>query len=110
MSRGSNRWVRLLAAALALLACADLTLDAACDPIHPPAPRTSASLRADSGAPGEAATLCVADCYCCARSDTPRAAAHLPPPPAVAEPHPAPSKALVTFVRAVPDPPPPAFS
>jgi hypothetical protein len=104
---------RLVALLLAAVVCADVTLDAACDPIGLPGPASAAAaLSAGTGASdGDAcASTCVADCFCCSRSETAGPALILPGLTALAQ---APSPSLTSVpavVRPVPQPPPLALS
>ena len=96
---------------LAAVVCADMTLDAACDPIAFPGPAAAAGVRpADAGRADACADECVPDCFCCSRSETAGPALTLPPLTALAQ-TPSPSPASVpAAVRPVPDPPPLALS
>jgi len=102
---------RLVALLLAAVVCADVTLDAACDPIGllGPAP-AAAALTADTGACDACAESCVPDCFCCSRSETAGPALILPGLTALAQaPSPDPIS-VPAIVRPVPEPPPLALS
>lgn len=96
---------------LAAAVCADVTLDAACDPIGLPGPaKTAAVFCSDTGADDACAQSCVPDCFCCSRSETAGQALTLPPLTALAQaPTPIADSALAV-VRPVPEPPPLALS
>ncbi len=100
---------RLVALLLAAVVCADVTLDAACDPIGLPGSGSTAA--ASSADPGDAcADTCVADCFCCSRSEPPGVALILPGLTALAQaPSLDPAK-VPAVVRPVPEPPPLALS
>jgi hypothetical protein len=101
---------RLVALLLAAVVCADVTLDAACDPIRLPNPASTAAFSAGTGHGDDCANTCVADCFCCSRSETAGPALVLPGLTALAQvpsPSPAPVPAVV---RPVPQPPPLALS
>ena len=101
----------LVALMLAALVCADVTLDAACDPIRlPAAAAAAAAFSPDSETSDACAETCVADCFCCSRSETAGPALVLPGLTALA---PAPSldpASVPAVVRTVPQPPPLALS
>ena len=96
---------------LAAVVCADMTLDAACDPIAFPGRAAAAGVRpADAGRADACADECVPDCFCCSRSETAGTALTLPGLSDLAQ-APSPSLAPVpAVVRPVPDPPPLALS
>jgi hypothetical protein len=102
---------RLVALLLAAVVCADVTLDAACDPIGLAGPAsTAAAFSADTGTGDACAETCVADCFCCSRSETAGPALILPALTALAQ---APSSSpafMPAVVRPVPEPPPLALS
>ena len=102
---------RLVALLLAAVVCADVTLDAACDPIGlPGSASTAQAFSADAGTRDVCADTCVADCFCCSRSETAGPALILPSLTALARalsPNPA---AVPAVVRSVPEPPPLALS
>ena len=102
---------RLVALMLAAVVCADVTLDAACDPIGlPGAASAAAAFSADNEARDACAETCVADCFCCSRSETAGPAVVLPGLTALAQ-APSPDPASVpSVVRPVPEPPPLALS
>jgi len=102
---------RLVAWLLAAVVCADVTLDAACDPIGFPGPASAAAaFSADSESRDACAETCVADCFCCSRSETAGPALVLPGLTALAQ-TPSPDPASVrSVVRPVPEPPPLALS
>ena len=61
---------RIVALLLAAVVCADMTLDAACDPIAFPGPPAAAAVSPDeTGGADACADLCVPDCFCCSRSE-----------------------------------------
>jgi hypothetical protein len=104
--------LRLVAVLLAAVVCADVTLDATCDPIGLPSPAaTTAALSAnDGGATDACAGSCIPDCFCCSRSETAGPALTLPSLTALAQgPSPRPASVL-SVVRPVPEPPPLALS
>jgi hypothetical protein len=96
---------------LAAVVCADVTLDAACDPIGLPGPASAAAaFSAGEGTTDACAGTCVADCFCCSRSETASPTLTLPDLTALAQ---APSLApdcVSAVVRPVPEPPPLALS
>ena len=102
---------RLLALLLAAVVCADMTLDAACDPIDVPGPASAvAALAAHTGSADACASFCVPDCFCCSRSETASPALTLPPLTVLAQalsPNPA---SVPAVVRPVAEPPPLALS
>jgi hypothetical protein len=102
---------RLAALLLAAVVCADVTLDAACDPIGLPGPASAApAFSADTGNGDACAESCVPDCFCCSRSETAVQVLALPGLTALAQaPSPAPVSVLAV-VRPVPEPPPLALS
>jgi len=102
---------RLVALLLLAVACADVTLDAACDPIGFPGPASAAAaLSADAGNGDARTKSCVPDCFCCSRSETAGPALALPGLTVLAQaPSPDPSS-VPAVVRPVPDPPPLALS
>ena len=76
-SRGSV--CRLAALLLAAVVCADVTMDAACDPIAFPGPAAANAIRpADAGRSEACADQCVPDCFCCSRSEQASPALVLP--------------------------------
>jgi len=105
------RCPRLVALLLAAVVCADVTLDAACDPIGLLDPTTTAkAFSADTASCEACAATCVGDCFCCSRSETAGPAMTLPPLTALSR-CPSPDPASVpAFVRPVPEPPPLALS
>jgi hypothetical protein len=96
---------------LAAVVCADVTLDAACDPIDVPGPASAVAARsADTGSADVCTSFCVPDCFCCSRSETASPALTLPPLTALAQ-APSPNPASVPAgVRPVAEPPPLAIS
>ena len=102
---------RLVALLLAAVVCADVTLDAACDPIGLPGPASAAAASsADRGPADACAESCVPDCFCCSRSETAGPALVLPGLTALARvPSPDPVS-VPAIVRPVPQPPPLALS
>ena len=102
---------RLVALLLAAVVCADVTLDTACDPIGLPGPATTATaFSADAGASDACADTCVADCYCCSRSETPGPALRLPALTALAQAPVLNPASVPAVVLPVPEPPPLALS
>jgi len=103
---------RLVALLLAAIVCADVTLDAACDPIDLPGSASGATaVSAGGSSPDDScASFCVPDCFCCSRSETAGPALVLPGLTALAQ-APSPDPASVpSVVRPVPEPPPLALS
>jgi hypothetical protein len=102
---------RLVALLLAAVVCADITLDAACDPIALPGAESSVpAFSVDTGTGDACGDTCVADCFCCSRSETAGPALILPSLTELAQ-APSPSPASVpTVVRPVAEPPPLALS
>jgi len=102
---------RLVALLLAAVAYADVTLDAACDPIAFPGPSSAAAVfSADTGNGDACAKSCVPDCFCCSRSETAVPALALPGLTVLAQAlSPAPAS-VTAVVRPVPNPPPLALS
>ena len=102
---------RLVALLLLAVACADVTLDAACDPIGFPGHATAAvAFSVDAGTCGARAATCVADCFCCSRGETAGPAVTLPALTVLARclsPNPA---SVPAVVRPVSEPPPLARS
>jgi hypothetical protein len=111
MSLWQRTGPRFVALLLAAVVCADVTLDVACDPIGLPGPATAAAVSADDAGTGDARPgTCVADCFCCSRSETAGPALVLPGLTATAQ-APSPDPASVpAVVRPVPQPPPLALS
>jgi hypothetical protein len=105
VSRGAGS--RLAALLIAAVVCADVTLDAACDPIAFSGPGAAAAMQAADSGRSEACTdQCVPDCFCCSRSESAGPAVILPELAALARtwlPRPAPAPAVV---RPVLEPPP----
>ena len=102
---------RLVALLLAAVVCADVTLDAACDPIGLAGPAsTAAAFSADTGTGDACAETCVADCFCCSRSETAGPALALPGLTALAQAPPPDPAFVPAVVRPVPEPPPLALS
>jgi hypothetical protein len=104
---------RLVALLLAALVCADVTLDAACDPIR--LPGLASTVPAFSAGPqtGDACTdtdTCVADCFCCSRSETAGPAMILPDLTVVAQAAAMSPASIPAVVQPVPEPPPLAHS
>jgi hypothetical protein len=97
---------RLVALLLAAVVCADVGLDAACDPLGLPGPAATAAFSAATG-PGDACEgFCVPDCFCCSLSETASPALTLPGLTALAQaPSPDPASVLAV-VRPVPELPP----
>jgi hypothetical protein len=102
---------RLVALLLAAVVCADMTLDAACDPIRLPGPvSTVPAFSADTGTGDACADTCVADCFCCSRSETAGPALALPGLTALAQAASLDPASVPAVVRPVPQPPPLALS
>ena len=103
---------RLVALLLAAVVCADVTLDAACDPIGLPGPRRPPRRSPPTTGTGDAcADICVADCFCCSRSETAGPALILPASDrAGAGAVPRARASVPAVVRPVPEPPPLALS
>ena len=102
---------RLVALLLAAVLCADVTLDAACDPIGLPGPAASATaFSADAGTGDACADTCVADCFCCSRSETAGPALILPGLTVLAQAAAAIPPSVPAVVQPVPEPPPLALS
>jgi len=95
---------------LAAVVCADVTLDAACDPIRLPSPESTAVLSAGSEASDACAETCVADCFCCSRSETAVPAVALPGLTALAQAPPPAPVSVPAVVRPVLELPPLALS
>jgi len=102
---------RLVALLLAVVVCADITLDATCDPIGLPGSASGCTaVSASNWSDDACASFCVQDCFCCSRSETAGPAVTLPPLTALAH-APSPSPAYVpAVVLPVPEPPPLALS
>jgi hypothetical protein len=103
---------RVVALLLAVVVCADITLDAACDPIRLPGSASGATAVSAGGSSSDevCASFCVPDCFCCSRSETASPALTLPALAALAQ-APSPSPASVpAVVLPVPEPPPLALS
>jgi hypothetical protein len=102
---------RLVALLLAGVVCADMTLDAACDPIRLPGPASTVPVFSAETATGDAcADTCVADCFCCSRSETAGPELVLPALTALAQVPYASPEPVPAVVRPVPQPPPLALS
>jgi hypothetical protein len=103
--------LRLVASLLAAVVCADVTLDAACDPIAFPGPPATAAVTPDeTGGADTCADFCVPDCFCCSRSETAGPALVLPALTALAQVLCASPESVPAVVRPVPQPPPLALS
>ena len=102
---------RLVALLLVAGVCADVTLDASCDPIGLLGPASAAAaFSADTGTGDACANTCVADCFCCSRSETAGPALALPGLTALAQ-APSPDPVFVAaVVRPVPELPPLALA
>ena len=97
--------------ALAAVLCADVTLDAACDPIAFPGPAATAAVSPDaSGGADTCADFCVPDCFCCSRSEAARPELVLPALTPLARAAAASPLSVPAVVRPVPEPPPLALS
>ena len=108
MAFGRTR-LRLVALLLTTVVCADVTLDAACDPIGVPGPSTSvAAANAPSG--DACAGSCIPDCFCCSRSETAGPALALPPPTLLRQTAAATPASITAGVRPVSELPPLAHS
>lgn len=96
---------------MAVFICADLALDAACDPIElPGAVSAGAELGPVNGSSAGFRSFCVPDCFCCSRSETAELALPLPPLDITAKaPAPIPVS-VTTVVRPVLELPPVALS
>ena len=102
---------RLVALLLAAVVCADVTLDAACDPIRLPGlASTVTAFSADTGAGDACSDTCVADCFCCSRSETAGPALILPGLSLLAQAGAASPAFVPAVVQPVPEPPPLALS
>lgn len=102
---------RLVALLLAAVVCADMALDAACDPIRLPGPASTVpAALADAGTADASADTCVADCYCCSRSETAGPALILPALSLLAQAGPATAAFAPAVVQPVPERPPLALS
>ena len=102
---------RLVALLLAAVVCADVTLDAACDPIRLPGPASTVpAFSADAGTGDACADTCVADCFCCSRSETAGPALILPGLTVLAQAAAAIAASVPAVVQPVPEPPPLALS
>ena len=111
MSSWRRTGPRLVALLLAAVVCADMTLDAACDPIRLPGPASTVPAFAAETASGDAcAETCVADCFCCSRSETAGPALILPGLTVLAQAAAASPHSVPAVVRPVPEPPPLALS
>jgi hypothetical protein len=101
--------LRLVAVLLTALACAEVSLDAACDPISLPNVRTT--IAANQAGSGDAcAASCVPDCFCCSRSETAGPALALPSPTLLDQAAAVSSVSIATGIRPVLEPPPIARS
>jgi hypothetical protein len=112
---GMNLWhgtgPRLVALLLAAVVCADVTLDAACDPIGlPRAASAEAEFCTGSGPADACAETCVPDCFCCSRSETAGPALVLPGLTVLAQALSPDTASVPAVVRPVPQPPPLALS
>jgi hypothetical protein len=97
--------LRLVALALAAVVCADVTLDAACDPLRMPS--SVASVFSADGESGDAcAESCVPDCFCCSRSETAGPALALPPPTLLRQTAAATPASITAGIRPVSELPP----
>lgn len=109
MSLGRRMGLRLVALALAAVVCADVTLDAACDPLRMPDSIVSVS-GASSEAEDACAESCVPDCFCCSRSETAGPALALPPPTLLRQTAAATPASITAGIRPVSELPPLARS
>jgi hypothetical protein len=102
---------RLVALLLAAVVCTDVTLDAACDPIALPGPASSVpAFSVDTGTGDVCGDTCVADCFCCSRSETAGPALILPGLSLLARAGAASPAFVPAVVQPVPEPPPLALS
>jgi hypothetical protein len=103
---------RIVALLLVALVCADVALDAGCEPAPVPAGgATTALANAGPDSPADAcAEVCVPDCFCCSRSESPGATPTLPPPAQTAEAPESPRASLTPLCLPVPELPPIALS
>lgn len=109
MSLGRKPGIRLVAVSLAFVICADVTLDAACDPVRVPSTVASVcSAKAESG--DACAESCVPDCFCCSRSETAGPALALPPPILLRQTATAAPASITAGIRPVSELPPLALS
>lgn len=102
---------RIVALLLAAVVCADVTLDAACDPIRLPGPASTVpAFSADARTGNACEDTCVADCFCCSRSETAGPALILPGLSPLAQAGAEAAAFVPAVVRPVPEPPPLALS
>jgi hypothetical protein len=102
---------RLAALLLAAVVCADVTLDAACDPVGLPGPAAAApEFSAEAGRGDACADSCVPDCFCCSRSETAGPALVLPGLTALEQAPSSDPASVPAVVRPVPELPPLALS
>ncbi len=103
---------RLVALLLAAVVCADVTLDAGCDPVDLPGSALGATAvsAGDSSSADACASFCVPDCFCCSRSETASPALTLPALTALAQAPSASPVSVPAVVLPVPEPPPLALS
>jgi hypothetical protein len=101
--------LRLVAILLATVVCADVTLDAACDPIRVPSAVASISC-ADAESGDACAGSCIPDCFCCSRSETAGPALAIPPPSLLRQTAAATPASTTAGVRPVSERPPLALS
>lgn len=97
---------RLVAVLLAAVVLGDVRLDAACDPIAAPGPRSAAVSAVDGAGHDACAGVCVADCFCCSRSEASGPVPVVPPPAPVSAAAPLPADSAPDGVRPVPELPP----
>ena len=109
MSLGRRMGLRLVALALAAVVCADVTLDAACDPLRMPSSVASV-FNTDFESDDACAETCVPDCFCCSRSETAGPALALPPPTLLARSATATAASITAGIRPVSELPPLARS
>jgi hypothetical protein len=111
MASWRRRSPRLVVLLLAVVVCADVAFDAACDPIDPPVATSCAEVSGGSGTPSDACTsFCVPDCYCCSRGETAGPVLTLPGLIAMAQAAWPTAASAPSVVVPVPDPPPLARS
>jgi len=108
MAFGRTR-LRLVALLLTTVVCADVTLDAACDPIGVPRAVTSV-VATNAGSTDACAESCIPDCFCCSRSETAGPALALPLPALLRQTAAATSASITAGIRPVSERPPLALS
>lgn len=102
---------RVAAMVLAAVLCADVTLDAACDPVAFPGPAAAAAVSPqETGEADTGADFCVPDCFCCSRSEAAGPELVLPGLTVLAQAAAASPLSVPAVVQPVPEPPPLALS